>query len=646
MPDRQQLWLTLADREARLAALIRASAQIVWVADADGRLIPTAELPPDIAELSWPSFCEPAEVRDWTAVVHPEDLPALEALIARARTHGEWAPSEFRIRHASGDWRWVTCRADSLGNPAGGRLGFIGSCTDTTSAHHTQEAYREARRRLLAALDAGGLTTWIWDVTNNKFSWDEAGDKLWGVTGDKRERDLGELVSLIHPDDRGAVIRAAELSVATGVAQSVDFRTKRDDGQLQWLQSRGRMEVDGSGKSLRAFGTFIDITKHRAAEESLRQAQKLQALGTLAGGIAHDFNNLVLAISGNAQLALAELEATHPAHASLREIAKASARAGDVVRRILTFAARQPSEPGVTPLRAAVDEALTLLRSSVPLNVRITTHFSATDAACTLQEVELEQIVVNLVTNAIHAIGDASGEIDIAIDVVAGADVASVLAGVERCARLVVSDSGHGMDVVTRARLFEPFFTTKPQGKGTGLGLAVVHGIVIGAGGAITVTSDAGRGSTFTLWLPLAAASDIAPPPVAIPVAAMGRGERILYVDDDEAITFLIERVLARSGYRITCCDDPRAALRLFTDKSGEFDVVVTDLTMPAMSGFDLIRELRKIRSDVPIIMTSGYVSDEQQARASALGIGRIILKPNTVDELGHELRVRLASEA
>jgi len=646
-PDIKAVWAAIADREARLLTLVRASAQIVWVTDKQGHVLSDVDPPPEIADLTWSTFTglsqENLRGSGWAAAVHPDDLQTIATTAVQVRDSGAPIDCEFRIRHKSGEWRWVICRGVAVRADSGEIVGWVGSCTDISAARKTEAAYREAQQRLLAALDAGEMSTWIWNLADNTFWWDDAGPKLWGVVEEPTNHDIGSLMSLIHAEDLDAVMQAQKATLATGVAHSVEFRTVRPDGKLQWLQTRGRVEKDASGVAAQVIGAFIDVTKIKTAEESLRQAQKMEALGTLAGGIAHDFNNLLLAISGNTQLVLDDLDAKHPSRRSLEEIGKAAARAGDLVRRILTFSARQPSSPAVTPLRPAVEEALTLLRSSVPQNIRIGTRFDGV-IACTLGHVELEQVIVNLVNNAIQAIGDRPGSID--IEVAVEHDAAARPANLPqsgRYARLTIRDSGSGMDAATRARVFEPFFTTKPSGKGTGLGLAVVHGIVQGCGGAITVESHPGRGSTFKLWLPLAATPAAASQPAATQRSAAGRGERILYVDDDEAVNFLIQRLLGKSGYLVTCCEDPHDALRLFAGRANDFDVVVTDLSMPGMNGFDLAEKLRLIRSDIQIVMTSGYVRDDDQACASRLGLGRIILKPNTVDELGRELDARCA---
>jgi len=534
--DIKSLWAAIADREARLLALVKASAQIVWVTDKDGNVLSDAEPPPEIAELTWSAFTglsqQSLQGSGWLTALHPDDLQGVAATIRRARMTGAPIDTEFRVRHRSGEWRSMICRGSAVVTDTGQVIGWIGTCTDVSAVRRTEAAYRESQQRL------------------------------------------------------------------------------------------------------------------EAAEESLRQAQKMQALGTLAGGIAHDFNNLLLAISGNVQLAMSDLEESHPARAALVEIAKASARASDLVRRILTFSARQPAAAAITPLQPAVEEIMTLLRSSVPPNVRLHLQLGSEAVACTLGEAELHQVIANLVNNGIQALAgrDGSVEIDVASEITSEHDASGLPHGVapgKRYALVVIRDSGCGMDAATRSRIFEPFFTTKPTGKGIGLGLAVVHGIVQSCGGAIEVASELGVGTKVTLWLPLAAHNAVVQQPATHAKTALGRGEHILYVDDDEAINFLIQRLLTKAGYRVTGCDDPTEARRLFAAQANDFDVVVTDLAMPAMNGFDLIQQLRAVRADVPIIMTSGYVRESDQELASSLGIGRIILKPDTIDELGREVAAR-----
>jgi PAS domain S-box-containing protein len=582
--------------------------------------------PSTIAHLTWSSFTgmtqEEMKGFGWFDAVHRDDIAQTAAAIAHGRATLAPLQCEFRVRHRSGTWHWMLTRGNVL-RTQGKVIGWIGTCTDISKQKETEDALRQSQQMLTDALEAGEMGTWVWNMRDNTLWWDKASVLLWGREGNEEtQHGMHDLLRHIHPADQSLVIRSMTEFAATGSPSSIEFRAVRPDGALQWLVSRGRLERDENGRPTRAVGTFIDITKTKVAEESLRQAQKMQALGTLAGGIAHDFNNLLLAIGGNARLAIGDVAAHHPVRSSLDEIIKASARATDLVRRILAFSARAPREADAASLNDSLQEALNLVRLSVPSNISIHTRSESPPLAVALGATELHQVIINLITNAVHAIGDQPGRIDIATSV----DGAF--------ARIVVRDTGCGMDASTRARVFDPFFTTKSAGKGTGLGLAVVHGIVQSAHGTISVDSELGVGSVFTLLLPTTSLDDIRQGDTALEDVKRGKGERILYIDDDEAIVMLTERALRSWGYRPTGFANATEAVQVFTKDPQAFDIVITDLSMPLMNGFDVVRAVQKV-AKTPIVIASGYVRPQDRDQAKALGIEHVILKPNTIDELG-----------
>lgn len=623
--DLRSLWETIADREAQLLALVEATAQIVWVTDADGRVV--MDPPSTIAHLTWSAYTgmnqEQMQGFGWFSAIHNEDLEQTITVIDHARATLEPLQCEFRVRHRSGTWNWMLTRGNALRTSRGQVLGWIGTCTDITKQKATEDALRHSQQMLMDALEAGEMGTWVWNMKDNTFWWDDASVLLWGRAGnEEKSHDMNNLLQHIHPADQSNVVKAMTEFATVGSPSSIEFRAVRPDGALQWLVSRGRLERDASGVPERAVGTFIDVTKTKVAEESLRQAQKMQALGTLAGGIAHDFNNLLLAIGGNARLAIGDVAAHHPVRASLDEIIKASARATDLVRRILAFSARAPREADAASLIDGLQEALNLVRLSVPSNISIHTRSEGPPVAVALGATELHQVIINLITNAVHAIGENTGRIDIAV------------AADGEFARIVMRDTGCGMDANTRARVFDPFFTTKSAGKGTGLGLAVVHGIVQSARGTISVDSEVGVGSTFTLLLPMAPMESIRSVDPTADAVKRGKGERILYIDDDEAIVMLTERALRSWGYQPSGFVNATEAVQVFTRNPQAFDIVITDLSMPVMNGFDVVRAVQKI-SKIPIVIASGYVRPQDRDQAMALGIEHVILKPNTIEELG-----------
>jgi PAS domain S-box-containing protein len=407
-----------------------------------------------------------------------------------------------------------------------------------------------------------------------------------------------------------------------------------------YVASKWVLYYDDRGKPFRILEVNADITDRKRAESMQLRSQKLESLGTLAGGIAHDFNNVLLAINGNTKLAIADLPADHPVQLSLSEIAKAGARAADLVQRILGFSRPQEQKREIYQLQPIVEEGLKLVRATLPALIEIQTNFRPGLPPVSVDSTQIHQVIVNLATNAAHAIGDRPGVIEVRLDAVELDDRDTNRApGLHpgRYVRLYVGDTGCGMTRETLDRIFDPFFTTKPVGQGTGLGLSVVHGIVRGHDGAITVYSQPGQGTAFHLYFPASQQAAVMAPQVGEtvrPVAGTGYKGHILYVDDEEGLVLLSTRMLERLGYNVTGFVDAQEAIREFTRQPSAFDAVVTDLAMPRLSGFDLARELLRLRPDVPVIMTSGYVRPEEQETAKQIGIRAVLLKPSTINEL------------
>jgi len=371
-------------------------------------------------------------------------------------------------------------------------------------------------------------------------------------------------------------------------------------------------------------------------ETQLRESQKMQAMGTMAGGIAHDFNNILSAILGNVDLAKQDTAASSPALTSLQEIEKAGRRARDLVRQILTFSRNEVPKRTPIQLDDAVHEAARLVRVALPplvdLQVRITPHTAAILADTT----QVEQALLNLCTNALLAIGSHKGSLTIELS---SAEVGQPLVGrlglqSGRYVTVSVRDTGSGMSPETLGRIFEPFFTTREVGQGTGLGLSVVHGIMQGHQGAIDVQSVPGEGSVFTLYFPPTFEQAVAPPAEVAPVEpVIGRGRHVMYVDDDQALVFLIARVLKRKGFTVTAFTDPHEALSAFQAKPQAFDLLVTDYNMPGFSGIDLLRQVKRIRPDLPVALASGYITPELEQSAMVEGASALIYKPDDVSE-------------
>ena len=460
--------------------------------------------------------------------------------------------------------------------------------------------------------------------------------------------------------------RAAHAALSSGKLQSnAVIAYRRPDGGVVWHLSNSQpLFQAGDPLPVGVFTTYTDISAHKAAEAArealeaqLRESQKMEAMGTLAGGIAHDFNNILAAILGNVALARDDLGAAHAARQSIDEIGKAGERAKHLVQQILAFSRKQPQQFARVPMQGVVDETLAMLRATLPAGIRIEPRISAAPCVVHADATQMGQVLMNLCTNAWLAISDAghagmAGAIAVRLDEIELDSAAALRFGAVApgtWVRLTVSDSGKGMDAATQARIFEPFFTTRQVGEGTGLGLSVAHGIVRSHGGAIAVSSAPGKGTVFEVILPAlkaeaqgtaeaaARAAEAPGAPARAPASAptgTPAGQHVLYLDDEPAMVLLVKRMLTKYGYRVSAFERPAEALAAVRADPGAFDLVVTDFNMPGKSGLDVTREIAQIRASLPVVIASGYITDELRAGAAQLGVRELIYKPNTLDEL------------
>ncbi|MCU7376259.1 response regulator [Paucibacter sp. O1-1] len=399
-----------------------------------------------------------------------------------------------------------------------------------------------------------------------------------------------------------------------------------------------------------------DISERKKAEAERQQfeaqlhhVQKMESIGTLAGGIAHDFNNILGAILGNVDLARAELDPSHAALSNLDEIHKASIRARNLVRQILTFSRREPQDLHTQQLRPVVEETYKLLRATLPAGIEIRLTLSDAPLHVQADATQIQQVLMNLCTNAWHALKDGAGHIEIGLEpVFLDEATAQGLGGLARgpYCRLWVSDNGMGITAEVRERIFEPFFTTKPVGRGTGLGLSVVHGILAAHHGGINVESEPGRGSLFHLYIPrVQPQGDATSTQTTTAQPSRGHGEHVLYVDDDETMTLMVERILQRAGYRVSVFQDPQRAIAAVREHPGSFDVVVTDFNMPECSGLDIAHEVARIRPDMPVVISTGLITDELRNDVRNTSVRGLLEKQNTSQDLGDMVGRILACE-
>jgi PAS domain S-box-containing protein len=414
-----------------------------------------------------------------------------------------------------------------------------------------------------------------------------------------------------------------------------------DGREVTVLKSVSRTSLAGRECFLES---FIDLSEQLRAEADkkkleaqLRQSQKMEALGTLAGGIAHDFNNILSAVLGYSELGLQDLDdPDHPLYAKLKAINHAGHRARDLVEQILAFSRMQ--EQLQAPIRVApiVKEAIKLLRSSLPASIQVKVQIKA-DRPVLGDPTQIHQIIMNLCTNAYHAMQAFGGVMEVALEPVSADALDALDLPTGQYLMLTVADTGSGISPTIIDRIFEPYFTTKDKGKGTGLGLAVVHGIVKRHGGEISVESRVGEGTRFTIFLPVSGdeAVENGIHPVSLP-----RGtEHVLLVDDEEDLVVIGSEMLQRLGYRVTAMTASADALEAFKQDPFRFDIVVTDYNMPGLTGDQMAKEMLSIRRDTPVIVCTGFSEVFDQKRAQAIGIRQILMKPVTMQGLAHALR-------
>ena len=528
--------------------------------------------------------------------------------------------------------------------PDGNLLGII---RDLTVRQKAEEELRLLTSAVVQSKESILITDALLDLPGPRVVFvNPAFTKMTGYT---LEEMIGQTPRILQgPKTDRAVLRRLRRNLERGEVFDGVAVNYRKDGTEFTMEWRITPLKDLAGTITHFVASQQDITQRLKLEEQFRQAQKMEAIGTLAGGIAHDFNNILGAIIGYTELAKLGLKDNPAVRAHLAEVLTGAKRAGVLVRQILAFSRRQSSQRKPVHLREVVAEPLKLLRATLPATIGFDLDLDAPLPPVLADATEIHQVIMNLCTNAGHAMKDRPGRLGVKLESFqVDAAVAAVSLGLQPgpYVRLNVSDTGSGMDVATQARIFEPFFTTKGPGEGTGLGLAVVHGIMQNHGGAVTVYSTPGQGTVFHLYFPVTKESE--PEPPAHPESApTGRGQRILFVDDEMPLAFLGQKMLEQLNYVVEMTTQPNHALRLVQANPTAYDLIVTDLTMPGMTGTDLAQRILLLRPDLPIILVTGFTPSLTAEGIRGLGIRELLLKPLTLLELGEAVQRVLAGRA
>ncbi|MBN1850060.1 MAG: response regulator [Deltaproteobacteria bacterium] len=380
--------------------------------------------------------------------------------------------------------------------------------------------------------------------------------------------------------------------------------------------------------------------ENRKIHSQLDQARKMESIGILAGGIAHDFNNILAAIMGHVEIAQLNTSSDHPLYQNLTQILQATYRAKDLVQQILTFCRQTEDQMQPVQFNQVIKEVLRLLRASLPSTVEIRSNIENGTGVVLADPTRIHQVLMNLCTNSLHSMEEKGGTLEISL-----ADIEIESGGIDHVdglrpgqyVQLSVNDTGHGIDPAIMNKIFDPYFTTKAKGKGTGMGLTVVNEIIKNHHGAIQVLSQVDEGTTFHLYFPRVEAEVVAE--VQVPEQAPTGNERILFVDDEKDLVDMVKRILEHLGYQTLARTDSIEALETFRELPNDFDLIITDMTMPNMTGDILSEEIKKIRSDIPIILCSGFSPLINKEKAQNLGIKNILMKPLAINDLAKAVR-------
>ncbi len=545
---------------------------------------------------------------------------------------------EVEVKCKDGSTIWTEGKMSFLRDKDGEPMGIIGVTRNINERKQAEEALRESESKFRNLFDLSPQAIALTEVKTGKLV--DVNHKFCELTKYAKEEILGLSTTEVGFYLEADRIKFLKELQSSGKVNGLEMEFKaKDNSVLHTLMFARIIQIAGVSFILTI---FHNVTEQKHLEAQLQQFQKMESIGTLAGGIAHDFNNILGIIIGNAELALDDVPKGNPARFNLEEILTGSSRAKDVIRQLLSFARKTKPEKKPTNIIPIVKESLKLLRSSIPASIEIRQHISKNVDTILADPTQINQVLINLCTNADHAMTDG-GIVEVSLkNVELGEDTTAQYPNLNpgRYVNLTISDTGHGMSPEEIDRIFDPYFTTKGVDKGSGMGLAVVHGIVMNHDGAIFVDSELGKGTTFNIFFPITEKEPV--PEIQMDEDLPTGKERILFIDDEESMVNVGRYRLERLGYQVETKTSPVEALELFRANPDQFDLVITDMTMPQMTGDHLVEKILKIRPDLPTIICTGFSEKIDEEKAKGIGIRQYIEKPLKRSDLAKLVRKAL----
>jgi two-component system, cell cycle sensor histidine kinase and response regulator CckA len=592
-------------------------------------------------------------IEQWREPCHPDDLDQFTRSMAEFPDNGgEFLELELRVRHGEGEWIRVLDRGKvSKRSRTGKPLRLVG--VRLALAAQNGKHKPNAEEKMLALIDNIPAAIYHIDASGKTTIHSQPPACLKALASEHRGTTMFDTISMIHPEDRQIVADTYRKLKEQKQSQTLVYRIVTPDGKLRWIEDHMRSFFSNEGLFAGIDGILCDISdristqeEKRRIESQLRKSQRLETIGTLAGGIAHDFNNILTPILGYAEMGIAGISDDDPMHEYFGEIMQAAERAQKLVSQILTFSKAEEGKAVPVSMQEVIDEAIQLLRPSLPSTISIEEEIDNSCRAVLADPTQMHQVVVNLCTNASHAMEKSGGVLKIALrEISTGSEMPPIVPKLPNgdYAELSISDTGTGMDDSTVERIFEPFFTTKSIEKGTGLGLSVVHGIVTASNGQLSVKSDQGKGSTIHVWLPVIE-NKAGAKPEEKPQSAKYEAS-VLFIDDEPAAVNMVTIMMTKLGYNIQAEKSPTEALKLFKEKPDRFDLIITDLTMPEMTGIQLTSEIHKISPSIPVILMTGYGKIiDHDTPLRHYGINRLLKKPVKLAQLASAVNEVLSS--